>query len=151
MDHETKLTTEELLKLLFKEPRLEQFLSGRNADFFMPSFNEYISTLCKKRGEVPERIILRANIERSYGHQLFSGRRNPSRDVVIQLAFGFESDVEQTQTLLKIAQKSLLYPRIKRDSAIIYCLHNRISLEETQIILYDLELPILGGKRNERD
>lgn len=149
MNKEIKLTTDELLELLFKENNIERFLSRTDTDFFMPSFNEYITGLCKKICSVPEHVISKANIERSYGHQLFSGRRNPSRDTVIQLAFGFDADVEQAQTLLKIAQKNPLYPRIKRDSAIIYCLHNGISIVETQIILHDLGLPILGGKRNE--
>ena len=48
--------------------------------------------------------------------------------------------------MLKIARKSPLYPRIKRDTVIIYCLHNHISLVETEIILEDLTLPILGGR-----
>ena len=52
----------------------------------------------------------------------------------------------QTQEMLKIAQRSMLYPRIKRDTVIIYCLHNHISLENTQIILQDLGLPLLGGR-----
>lgn len=151
MNNEKKLTTAELMDLLFKEKSIERFLSRSETDFFMPSFSEYITSLCRKNRSVPEHVISRSNIERSYGHQLFSGRRNPSRDTVIQLAFGFEATVEQAQVLLRVAQKNPLYPRVKRDSAIIYCLHNGISIVEAQIILHDLGLPILGGKRNERD
>ena len=47
---------------------------------------------------------------------------------------------------MRIARRSLLYPHIKRDAVIIYCLHNHISLVDTQIILQDLELPPLGGR-----
>ncbi|NMA94224.1 MAG: hypothetical protein GX975_06145 [Clostridiales bacterium] len=151
MENENRLSTQELLELLFKERSLESFLSRDESSFLMPSFSEYISRLCKMRGAVAEHIIMRADIEKSYGHQLFSGKRNPSRDTVIQMAFGFESDVDQAQMLLKVAQKTLLYPRVKRDSAIIYCLHNRISIVDTQIILHDLDLPLLGGRKNERD
>ena len=93
-------------------------------------------------------MILRANLEKSYGHQLFNGKRNPSRDTVLQLAFALEADVAQAQEMLKIAQRSSLYPRIKRDAVLIYCLHHRISLIDTEIILEDLCLPLLGGKKN---
>ena len=56
------------------------------------------------------------------------------------------ADLPQAQEMLKIARKSILYPRVKRDAVIIYCLHNSISLTDTEIILYDLGLPLLGGK-----
>ena len=102
---------------------------------------------CREHSEVPEQVILRANLEKSFGHQLFSGKRNPSRDTVLQLAFAIRADVDQAQEMLKVAQKSILYPRIKRDTVIIYCLHNKISLGDTEIILYDLGLPPLGGKK----
>ena len=81
---------------------------------------------------------------RTYGHQLFSGKRKPSRDKVIQFAFGFGLDVEETQQLLKIAQKPSLYPKLKRDAAIIYCLSRNIEIAEVQNVLTGFELPILG-------
>ena len=67
---------------------------------------------------------------------------------MLQLAFALEADVAQTQELLRVARKSTLYPRIKRDTVIIYCLHNHVSLVDTEIILEELGLPILGGKES---
>jgi len=147
MGDEYRRSTDELLKLLFQETSLDGFFQREDTSFMTTSFREYITAWCKRRNEVPERVINRANLEKSYGHQLFSGKRNPSRDTVIQLAFGFEADLEQTQELLKAARKSPLYPRIKRDAAIIYCLYHRFSVVDAQIILHDLGLPILGGGR----
>ena len=141
-----QISTDELLKLLFKERSLEHFLQHNESAYLNPDFSEYLSTWCKAHQTVPEQLIRRANLEKSFGHQLFSGKRKPSRDTVIQLAFAMGADVAQAQEMLKIARKSLLYPRIKRDTVIIYCLHNHISLVNTEIILADLGLPILGGK-----
>lgn len=146
MAEEKMVNTDELLKLLFKERSLEQFLRRDESAFLLPSFPEYLSNWCRKHQEIPEHLILRANLDKSFGHQLFSGKRNPSRDTVLQLAFAMGADVEQAQEMLRITQKSLLYPRIKRDTVIIYCLHNHISLNDTEIILYDLQLPLLGCK-----
>ena len=144
---QNKCSTEELLTLIFKAQSLPLFLESKDSDITMPAFHEYISSLCAKQQEVPEHIIQRAGLEKSFGHQLFSGRRLPSRDTVLQLAFGFSLSVSETQELLKIARKSPLYPRVKRDSAIIYCLYHGFSMVDTQIILQDLDLPVLGGGR----
>ena len=141
-----RISTEKLLAMLFKERNIELFLQRDESSFLLPSFGEYMTVWCRKNSQVPEKVILRANLDKSYGHQLFSGKRNPSRDTVIQLAFAIQADLSQAQEMLKIARKSILYPRVKRDAVIIYCLYNRISLADAEIILYDLGLPLLGGK-----
>ena len=146
MPDTNRISTDELLALLFKERNLESFLQRNESAYLTASFSDYLNAWCKRHLEVPEQVIRRANLEKSYGHQLFSGRRNPSRDTVLQLAFAMQAGLTQAQEMLRIAHRSLLYPRIKRDAAIIYCLHNRVSLVDTQIILQDLELPLLGGR-----
>ena len=140
-----KTRTSTLLNKLFKTSNLEGFIERNAKDMEIPLFHIYISELCQTMGEVPERVIKMASIERTYGHQLFNGTRKPSRDKVIQLAFGFGLDVDGTQNLLKIAQKSVLYPKIKRDAAILYCISHNIGIVETQSMLNDMGLTLLGG------
>lgn len=146
MGEERCISTDELLALLFKERSLEQFLQRNESAYLSMTFADYLSAWCRKHQAVPEQLIRQANLEKSFGHQLFSGKRNPSRDTVLQLAFAMQADVAQAQEMLKIAGKSTLYPRIKRDTVIIYCLHNRIPLVDAEIILEDLGLPLLGGR-----
>lgn len=146
MGEERRISTDELLALLFKERSLEQFLQRNESAYLSMTFADYLSAWCRKHQTVPEQLIRQANLEKSFGHQLFSGKRNPSRDTVLQLAFAMQADVAQAQEMLKIAGKSTLYPRIKRDTVIIYCLHNRIPLVDAEIILEDLGLPLLGGR-----
>ena len=140
-----KIRTSRFFHLLFKAPNLEQFMKNNAEEMQLPSFSEYITELCKKQGDVAERIIKRANIERSFGHQIFKGSRNPSRDTVLQLAFGFGADVDTAQELLKHARMSALYPRMKRDAAILYCLHHHFTVVETQQVLHEIGLPLLGS------
>ena len=47
--------------------------------------------------------------------------------------------------LLQVAQKSLLYPRLKRDAAILYCLNHHRDVLEMQSVLQSLGLTLLGG------
>jgi transcriptional regulator with XRE-family HTH domain len=140
------LRTSTLLRRLFRAPDLDTFIERNANDMAMPQLHAYISALCGASGQVRERIIKRAGIDRTYGHQIFNGTRKPSRDKVIQLAFGFGLDVDGTQELLKVAQRSPLYPRIKRDAAILYCLNHHKDMLETQSVLQALGQPLLGGE-----
>ena len=144
--HKTDDGTSALLRKLFNTPDLEQFMAGNAADMAVPSFHAYITDICQATGQVPEQVIKQAAIERTYGHQLFNGTRNPSRDKVIQLAFGLRLDLEGAQRLLQVAQKSPLYPRIKRDAAILYCLNHHQDVLDTQSVLQSLGLTLLGGE-----
>jgi len=139
------LATDVLWDQLFEAPSFERFVSDNQEEIGLPSFSEYIRVLCRQKGEAAERVIRRANIERSYGHQIFRGSRRPSRDTVLQLAFGFGADLPQVQALLKHAGHSPLYPRIERDAAIGYCLHHRMSLIDAQSVLAELRVPLIGG------
>ena len=117
MAEKVRLETDEILRQLFSEPSLEHWMTSEASGVSFPSFSEYITALCTRRGEPSERVINRANIEKSYGHHLFTGRRNPSRDTVLLLAFGFELDYAGTQELLKAARKIAL-DLIDRDEAL---------------------------------
>lgn len=107
---------------------------------------DYLRALCEARGERPEQVIRRADIERSFGHQIFRGARRPSRDTVLRLAFGFALDLEGAQALLRHAACGPLYPRVLRDAAVGFCLENGASLMDCQEALQELGLPLLGER-----
>ena len=146
-DKSFNVSTQELWARLFKSPTLDGYLWENNTYCELPPFSDYITELCKVKGEKPERVIKRGNIESSYGHRLFSGSRNPSRDTVLQLAFGFELNVEETQQLLKTAHAALLHPRVKRDAVIAFHLLHHRSITDVQLTLHDNDLPLIGGTR----
>jgi len=146
MDQRTSdVKTTELWARLFKMPSIRAFIGENSGEIGLPEFSVYIREICARAGEAPERVIRRANIERSFGHQIFRGGRRPSRDTALQLAFGFNADVPLAQSLLKCAGHSPLYPRIERDVAIGYCLHHHMTLVDTQSILEELCLPLIGS------
>lgn len=139
-------STSTLLHELFTAPDIGNFLSTNSDDFQVLPFHKHITNLASKKGVVPEQVIKKSGIERTYGHQLFNGTRNPSRDKIIQLAFGLRLTLDETQKLLIIGKRNPLYPRIKRDAAIIFCLNHKKDLFETQTMLQSLELTLLGEK-----
>ena len=147
-DKSNGISTQELWAKLFRSPVLERFFAENGDDCTLPSFSDYIGDLCRSREEKPAQILKRCNIERTFGHRLFSGERNPSRDTVLQLAFGFELTTDETQQLLKVARASALHPKVRRDAVIAYCIHNGRTLTDTQQCLYDNHLPLIGETQN---
>jgi transcriptional regulator with XRE-family HTH domain len=141
----TKTNTQALLQRLLKTSSISRFFQRYDEDIsHFPSFGEYISDLCTEKGVTAESVIKKTAIERTYGHQLFNGTRTPSRDKVLQLAFGFEMDYAQAQKLLAVSRKSPLHPKIKRDAAVIFALKNGLDMDAVQATLHELGLPVLG-------
>jgi hypothetical protein len=143
----SSIPTSDFLRRLIKTSDLEGFIQRHEGEMDPPVFHDFINDLCTASGQVPEHVIARAGIERTYGHQLFNGTRNPSRDKVIQLAFGMQLDVDAAQKLLQIAQFSPLYPKLKRDAAILYCLEHQLDILELQSLLQTLGLTLLGKRK----
>ena len=138
------ITTDSLMKRLFRTKNLNSFLQRNEQYLQTADFRTLLQAFCKPRGCVPERIILQAQIDRTYGHQLFNGTRRPSRDKVLQLAIAMKLSLSETQRLLQAAGKSVLYPRLKRDAVLIFCLKNGMDMIETQDILMKVGLTALG-------
>ena len=139
-----KNRTSALLRDLLVTPNFGEYLASNAAEMGISAFHIYITDICKTNGQIPEQVIKCAGIERTYGHQLFNGTRKPSRDKVIQLAFGLHLDLDGTQKLLQVAQKNPLYPKIKRDAAIVHCISHGKEIMETQSVLQALGLTLLG-------
>ena len=147
-DTAASISTRELWAQLFHATSVETFLNDSAQAFSIPSFSDYITNLCQSRNEKPEHVIARAGLDKSFGHRLFTGKRNPSRDTVLQLAFGFVMTTDETQQLLKIARNTPLHPKVKRDAVIAFCLHNKMKLIDTQQVLHNHNLPLLGGRKH---
>ena len=138
------VSTNSLLNKLTKGKNINTVLDKHETDFFECTISEYLMKLCEERDTVPERVVNKAQIERTYGHQIFNGTRTPSRDKLIQIAFGFGLSLDETQRLLNVAGKSALYPKIKRDAIIIYAISHEMGVMEAQDVLCANELPMLG-------
>ena len=136
--------TKLLLERLFQAPNVSVYLHDNAPLMAMPPFNQFICALCKELCVSRASVIARSTIPKNYAYQLFSGIRKPSRDKVIQLAFGFGLDVDCTQELLKIARQAPLYPKIPRDIVILRGLYEKRSVLYVQQTLHDMGLTLLG-------
>ncbi len=133
-----KKTTAQLLDALKKNKNIKHFLNSNKDEFINSDLAQYLNELLIQKNIDKARAIENANLNTQYGYQIFAGQRNPSRDKLLQLAFGMALDLKCTQRLLNIAGASELYPRNQKDSIIIFALNNSLSLMECEELLEEM-------------
>lgn len=138
------VTTNTLLNKIIRSKDFGKVLETNDDSFETQSISEYLKGLCEERGLVVGQVIKKSEVDRTYGHQIFNGTRVPSRDKLIQLAFGLELSLDETQKLLKKSGKSMLYAKVKRDAACIYGISHEMNIMQVQELLSSIHVPLLG-------
>ncbi len=110
--------------------------------------SEYILKTCKSKGYNKSDIIKNSSLHRTYGYQILNGKRSPSRDKLIKICIGNNLSLNQSNKSLTLAKLGVLYARDPRDSIIIYALNNELSIIETNFILDEYGLLLLGHRQN---
>jgi hypothetical protein len=136
-------TTDELMQILRQKPDADCYMDEYQNELLHQSLTELLEDLLSEKRLSKAEVIRGADIDRTYGYQLFDGRHMPTRDKLIRLAFGLHLTVPQTQQLLKTAQMSPLYPRVARDVLILECLFQEKDVHCCNNSLADHELEIL--------
>lgn len=109
-------------------------------DMDNPTFGEYLSDLIAERNIDASRLGVISLVSRSFTYQILSGVRIPSREIVLRVAVAVGLTVDETQRLLTLADRGVLYPKVERDAALIYCLTNGYDLYQTDDLLKKLKL-----------
>lgn len=132
--------TDELLGILERSPTLTSALKALDGDMETPPFTQCLSQYMRERDLNATQLSETALLSRSFTYQLCSGERMPSRDIILRLALVLELSVEQTQALLRTAQRGALYPRVARDAVIIFALQNQMGILDTDEQLQSMGL-----------
>lgn len=114
-----------------------RFIEGK--EFECPKIEIYLAGLFYERNIKVKEVIRHLNLERTYGYQIFNGTRHPSRDILIRIALLLGLNLEETQRLLKIGGKNILYPRVRKDAVAIFALEKGYSPEEYELLLQEVE------------
>ena len=86
---------------------------------------------------VPEWIAA-ADISKSYAYQVLRGERIPGRDILLRTALALRLSLKEVQRLLAVGGCGALYPKIRRDAAVIFALNQHMTLLETEDLLVSL-------------
>lgn len=101
--------------------------------------------LSNAKMSVPE-WIFSVNISKSYGYQILRGERIPGRDIILRTALALQLPLKETQRLLAIGGCGALYPKVRRDAAVIFALNQKMTIMETEDLLSSLPERSLFGK-----
>lgn len=128
-------TTARLMKMLETSPaRFREQLPLVNT----PAFHEYLYLLMEEHQISTPTLISTACISKTYAYQFLNGERLPGRDIIMRIGLVMCLTLDEIQRLLTLAGKSTLYPKIRRDAGILYCLKRQMTLDETNSFLEDL-------------
>lgn len=132
----TERLTEQVLQELLEAKSLDDFIGGH--EFSAGSLAEFLDQMLRKKGLKRSRVVRMADLNETFGYQIFTGQRNPSRNKVLQIAFAMALSLRETNRALMAAGASSLDPKCRRDAIIIFCLDQGCSLQKVNEELYRL-------------
>lgn len=123
-------STNDLNEELMQESNIDAYINDNRQFFSDQSIAELLTELYEKKSISKAALARKAGISEVYLHQVFAGRRNPSRDRLLCICVGLGVTLEESQRLLTQASYAQLYPKIKRDAIISHGIVHHTELNE---------------------
>ena len=134
-------TTNELLQHLSSihtENELKAYTEHLDSISHYRSFAEYLNKKNTEAGLTAASVIQNAQIQRNYGYQILNGSKNPGRNKVIALSLALHFSLDETQRALTLSGENILYSKNKRDSILIFSIQKRLSVQQTNELLFEM-------------
>ena len=128
---------ESLLTSLKKDTDLDKFLDSNKDILDTITFSEYFNNICKEKNIKKSILIIDSNMSRSYCYEVLRGDKIPDRDNALKLCLAAKLNLDETNRVLKLTNNGLLYPKITRDSIIIFCISKGYTLMQLDYLLYE--------------
>lgn len=129
--------TEGLLMRLLAVPDVESYLDepGSTVNRDLP---QYLRELLDERGMKRAEVARASGLNGTVVYDIFAGKSRPGRDHSIMLALGMRCSLRETQRLLRLSGVSELWPKVRRDAIIIWCINHGFDRSATDDKLWDL-------------
>ena len=96
-------STNDLNQELMAQPNLDKYITENETHFTDVDISAFLLELYERCRLSKAELARQAGMSEVYLHQIFSGRRKPSRDRLLCLCAGLEAGLEDIQQLLKQA------------------------------------------------
>lgn len=93
-------STDELIGELMSKPSFEEYLHANGPFFSEKGVAELLAQLYETKNLTKAELARRSGISEVYLHQVFAGRRNPSRDRLLCICIGLGITLDETQRML---------------------------------------------------
>lgn len=139
---EEHLTEDLLMRLLAASSPDDYLEEGFTAERSLAGYlHEVLAAKRLKRADVYRASGLNSTVV----YDAFSGKSCLGRDNALMVAFGLGCTLRETQRLLKLAGAAELYPKVRRDAIIIWCIDHGLTREACDDELWRLgEKTLLG-------
>lgn len=108
------------------------------------TIREYFAALLDRHGLTVAEAVKRADLDKDFGRQILIGERMARRDYYIRLAIGMGLSFPETQSMLNFVGHGPIYAVRERDAAVLYAIQRGYNLMQTQYLLDEHDLPVLG-------
>ena len=137
-------STGDLQEELMQASNIDAYLHSNKKLFLNQGVSSVLLDLYERKNFTKATLAKRAGMSEVYLHQIFSGRRCPSRSRLLCVCMGLQATMEETQRILKEASYAPLYPKNKRDAIISHGILHSASMEEiNRKLLAEHEKPLL--------
>ena len=114
---------------------LALWLQRHEPEFRCQSVAQALTELYRARDLSKAELSRRSDVSLVYLHQVFGGRRTPSRDRLLGLCLGLQATLDETQTLLQTAGYAPLRLSCRRDAVVLYAILRGLPLMELRELL----------------
>lgn len=128
--------TGQLMQELMDSNDLNRVLSENDVSFREDSLTDALQCLFDARDISKAMLAKNSGISEVYLHQVFAGRRNPSRDRLLCICVGLGITLDEIQRMLTQGSYAQLYPRTRRDAIISYGVVHQLPLGEVNDKLF---------------
>ena len=130
-----KKTSDLLKELTAENADISEYIASNPDSFINGNIKDYWEGIIDKSGLTKSSIINKSDFSYCYFYDIINGRKIPGKDKVVRLILAMKLSLDDCQDALRISSKSALYPKIKRDSILIFALNNSLSIYETNDLL----------------
>ena len=129
-----EILTEELLSELLLADDPQEFIEKH--EIGTRSLSDYLQALLEEKGLRRIDVIRSADLNETFGYQIFMGQRKPSRNKILQIALAMGLTLQETNRLLQAGEVNTLYCKDRRDAIIVFCVEKRYPLHQVNEELY---------------
>lgn len=126
--------TEDMLAELLDAPDPRAFIKRREVG--ERSLAEYLNALLAEKGLKRAAVVREADINETFGYQIFTGARRASRDNLLKIAFAMGCTLREANRLLQAGGANELYCKNRRDAIVIFAISHGYTLQKTEEELY---------------
>lgn len=123
-----KRTNDLMEELSGQDTDLDRYFEENPTSFINVDIKEFWKKAVDTSSKTKSDIINKADMSYCYFYDVINGRKIPSKDKIIRIALAMNLSLDDCQEALRISGKSALYPRIKRDSILIYAINKGYSI-----------------------